>query len=531
MNQEILKFCLEKGLLLDKETFDLLNDFDDKTARDIIEKISGLKERIITKSFITKNADRLRELIGDKKVVDKLKINLGLSLEISRERYIDEKTEEERPAEVGVVGAVGEEGFELGNLKIIFSLADLGKKLEPADFVKHFRNRYLELKLVLQERQELENLSSINKISGQKQNISIIGAVFNKRATKNKNILLEVEDLTGRIAVLINKDKGEIYDKAKEIMLDDIVGLKGFGNREIIFANEIVYPEAHLHERVSIGREERAAFISDMHIGSTNFLEKNFLKFIDWINGEEGDERQKQEAKKVKYLFITGDSVDGVGIFPGQEELLNIKDIREQYTRLAEHLSKIRKDIKIIICPGQHDAVRVAEPQPVIGKNYAKALYELGNVILVSNPAMIEIVNDKGRGLKILMYHGASMHTFVNEIESLRLGKAHEHPTKVVKEILKRRHLAPTHSSVTYIPTEKQDHLLIKEIPDIINTADFHRPDIDTYNNILIVCSSCWQSITPFEEKVGNNPDPCKVPILNLKTKEIKIMDFSGAGK
>jgi hypothetical protein len=43
----------------------------------------------------------------------------------------------------------------------------------------------------------------------------------------------------------------------------------------------------------------------------------------------------------------------------------------------------------------------------------------------------------------------------------------------------------------------------------------------------LIICSSCWQSITPFEEKVGNLPDPCKVPIVNLQTGALKILDFS----
>jgi len=47
------------------------------------------------------------------------------------------------------------------------------------------------------------------------------------------------------------------------------------------------------------------------------------------------------------------------------------------------------------------------------------------------------------------------------------------------------------------------------------------------YNNILLVASSCWQAKTPFEEKVGNNPDPCKVPVFNLKSREIKILDFS----
>ena len=125
------------------------------------------------------------------------------------------------------------------------------------------------------------------------------------------------------------------------------------------------------------------------------------------------------------------------------------------------------------------------------------------------------------------MYHGASMHSVVNEIDDLRLNFGHDFPTKIVKELLKRRHLAPTHGSVVYIPNEKEDQLIISQIPDIVATGDLHKADISTYNNILLIASSCWQSITPFEEKVGNHPDPCKVPLLNLKTREIKILDFS----
>jgi len=83
------------------------------------------------------------------------------------------------------------------------------------------------------------------------------------------------------------------------------------------------------------------------------------------------------------------------------------------------------------------------------------------------------------------------------------------------------------HSGNVYVPGENEDSLAIKEIPDILVTGDMHRTDVDIYNNILIICCSCWQSITPFEEKVGNQPDPCKVPMLNLKTREMKILDFS----
>ena len=186
------------------------------------------------------------------------------------------------------------------------------------------------------------------------------------------------------------------------------------------------------------------------------------------------------------------------------------------------------KHIQIIQCAGQHDGVRVPEPQPPIGKDFGESLHKLPNVHLVSNPSLVEIgFKEDKKGIKVLMYHGASMHSVINEIEELRLSNAHAFPSKVIKHLLLRRHLAPTHGLITYIPGE-EDSMVIKEIPDIITTGDLHKTDINIYNNILIIANSCWQSMTAFEEKVGNVPDPCKVPILNLKTREIRVLDFSG---
>lgn len=510
LEKELLKLCLSKGILLDTETFKIISQLGFENAKKLIEKISILNVKMITKSFILQNVEKIKEIIEDERIIERIKLNFGVELEISK---ISKKKEEE------------EKKID-NNLKILQTHVNITKKLKVSDFVNYFRNRFLEMKNFLQERPELDNLVSINKINNKKQNISIIGIVFNKRITKNKNIILELEDLTGRINVLVNKDREDIYNIAKEVLVDDVIGVKGVGDREILFANKIVYPEAYILEKNYLEKDENVAFISDIHIGSKKFFEKNFLKFIEWLNGDSGDDKQRKEAKKVKYLFIVGDCVDGVGIYPDQEEELLIKDVKEQYEKLAEYLSLIRKDIKIIICPGQHDAVRVAEPQPPISQEYAPSLYKLENVILVSNPAIIEITNNEKKGIKILIYHGASLNSFVNEIEHLRISKAHDNPSQVVKEILKRRHLAPLHSSVTYIPTTK-DPLLIREAPDVIVTADFHRPDTDYYNNIQIICCSCWQDKTPFEERVGNNPDPCKVPILNLKTRKLKILDFS----
>ena len=361
-----------------------------------------------------------------------------------------------------------------------------------------------------------------------RQIFSIIGIVTTKQVTKNKNIILEVEDLTGIAKLLISRNKEEIFEKSKEILLDDIIGFKCSGTKDFLFVDDLFYPDCFLEDKTEINEDIYALFISDLHVGSVNFLEKNFKKFIKWLNGEEGG---KDSLGKIKYLFVVGDSIDGVGIYPGQEKDLLIKDIKKQYEVLAEFYKKIPKHITIIQCAGQHDAVRVAEPQPPIGEDFGGPLHKIDNLYLVSNPSLIEIGgengNDEKRGLRVLMYHGASMHGVINEIEELRLGKAHSTPAKVVKHLLLRRHLAPSHSVTTYIPNAIEDSMMIKEVPDVVTTADLHRTDIDDYNGIKIICNSCWQSITAFEEKVGNQPDPCKVPILNLKTKEVRILDFS----
>ena len=113
----------------------------------------------------------------------------------------------------------------------------------------------------MQERPELKNLVSINKIFGNRQGISIIGMVIDKRVTKNKNIILEVEDITGRIKVLINYNKKELYEKAEEICLDSVLGFMGSGNNEILFANEIVFPDLALAGRKNSPADEYAAFL------------------------------------------------------------------------------------------------------------------------------------------------------------------------------------------------------------------------------------------------------------------------------
>jgi len=360
------------------------------------------------------------------------------------------------------------------------------------------------------ENGNFENLSAIRRVGDKGGVYSIIGMVYSKRMTKNGNLLLEVEDLTGKILVLVNKENSGLFDSARDLMLDDVVAFGVSGTRKMLFANEIVFPECVLEKERFSEVDEYVAFSGDFHVGSSGFLEKNLLRFVAWLNGEVGDERQRAIARKVKYLFLVGDSVDGVGVYPGQDKFLNIKSCEGQYDKVENILRRIRKDVRIVMCPGQHDAVWVGEPQGLIPKRWASGLYQMKNLQMVSNPALVEI-----GGFKILMYH---------PVRGSGFGVSGCRPLMdCVREMLRRGHLAPTYGVVDYVPNREKDGLVIEEVPDIIVCGGQHRAEVGSCNNILMVAGSCWQA-----NGVGNISELCRVPLFNLKTREVKVLDFSG---
>lgn len=515
MNNDILQMVRERGLLLEKEIFDLLTSFGDQVAaREFLinlEKIVG--QKVITKSVLHKHVEFIQHVVnqlpgGERNSVEKVCIRLGLHVEISKE--LDTSVPSIK------VNSVNSKPLPY---QLFYADTKVYKKLEIADFIGHFRSRYQQLQRLLMQRPELQNLVAINKISSNRQNLSIIAMVREKRVTKNKNIILLVEDLTGEIQVLIRVDREELFGVAQELQEDDVVAIKASGNRDMLFVHDIYFPDSFLPHKTKFNEDFSIAFLSDVHAGSDRHLGQSMQRFLDWIQSDDIN------AQKIKYIFFSGDNVDGVGIFPGQEHVLKLKSMKEQYKLLASYLRQVPKHITMFMCPGQHDAVRVAEPQPLIDRNYAPELYEIENLVLVTNPTLVKLVEGE-KEFKVLMYHGASIHSFINEIPELRLMKAHKTPAKAVKHMLKRRHLAPTHSSVVYIPNAQRDPLVISEVPDVLCTGEVHRLDIESYNGVVIITGSCWQAQTPFEEKVGNIPDPAKVPVINLKTRELKIFDF-----
>lgn len=512
MNESISALIREKGVFLQKELYDLLTQFNDVGAArlflDGLERASG--QKLITTASLTKHVElvggAVRTLPGEmRQLVETTLVKMGVTVEIQRTTRV-----ESTPKSADDIA-----------YQIFYADTKNTKKIEVADFVGHFRSRYQQLQRLLMQRPDVQNLVSINKIGRERSRFSVIGIVSEKRVTQNKNLIITFEDLTGRTKGIV-KQGSECFSKAAELQLDDVVAFKVSGNNELLMVQDVVFPDS-FKEKVRFDNETYVAFVSDVHAGSGKHLGAQFNRFIDWLNTD------KETAPLIKFIFFVGDNVDGVGVFPGQERLLAVKDLKSQYDLLASYLKRVPSHITMFMCPGQHDSVHVAEPQPVIDNIYGKSLYEIPNLILVSNPTMIKLI-EKEKEFRVQMYHGASIHNFINEIEELRLAKAHSCPAKAVRHMLKRRHLAPSHGvspSIVYVPHPQHDPLVISEVPDVLCTGEVHRLDIETYNGVLIITGSCWQGQTEFEEKVGNVPDPCKVPILNLKTRELKILDFT----
>ncbi|HLD00666.1 MAG TPA: DNA-directed DNA polymerase II small subunit [Candidatus Nanoarchaeia archaeon] len=415
-------------------------------------------------------------------------------------------------------------------ISVVLFYENIPHKYTIQDFANFFTSRYKYLGDILRNRAEMANTLTINRIITKKdrENVSLIGVVEEIGETKNGNLIITLEDLTGKIKVLISKNNRETFKESKDIVVDEVIGVTGVCGDKIIFAENIFWPDIPLiHELKKGPEEEYAIFLSDIHVGSKLFLRSEFKRFLRWIRGEMGNDLQKEMAKKVKYIFIAGDLVDGVGIYPSQEEELEITNLKEQYLEFCRLIKQIPADKKIIICPGNHDVIHLAEPQSVFYKNFIPELYSIPNVTLVSNPAVINIGKSKTfSGFNVLMYHGFSFDYYVANVESIRMGGGYHRSDLIMKFLLKRRHLAPSFTSTPYYPAHIEDPLLIKIIPDIFITGHIHYSCVANYKGVTMISGSCWQSTTTFQEKLGHQPEPARVPVVNLKTREVKILRF-----
>ena len=395
------------------------------------------------------------------------------------------------------------------------------------EFVGFFRNRYAKLGEMIRGRMSARPIESVRKNSrrnggggtdgnGKKNEISIIGMVGDIRSTVNGHRIAEVEDQTGAISVLFQKDK-DLADAP--LLLDEVIGITGLPTSDggLFIPSAITYPDVP-HTNTPRRSEEPsvAALISDIHIGSDTFLEDGWLRFLDWVNGDHAD-GDNDLVGRLRYIVIAGDIVDGIGIYPGQEKELTIKDVYDQYRKAAEYLSMIPRHIRIIVAPGNHDAVRQAEPQPALTPE-VQAMFRQDNITFVGNPATVEI-----EGVRVLVYHGRSIDDLVSNLPGVSYAK----PAAAMTELLKRRHLSPVYGGRVMIAPEARDHFVIDPLPDIIHSGHVHTVGVTRYRGVLLANSGTWQGQTEFQKRMNIQPDPCKIPLVDLSSGEVKIIKFA----
>jgi DNA polymerase II small subunit len=389
-----------------------------------------------------------------------------------------------------------------------------------ADFTKYFNDRLAKLRRMLRQRREFAGAVSIARArAGGLAKVPLIGLVTEIRTTKNGHRLIELEDETGAVNVLAPASNAELLSQADTLIEDEVVGIlcKPPGRGDLLILESVARPDVPLGgaPQHRSARASAVAIVSDLHFGSKTFLRDDWERFVRWINLEWGDSRMRALARKVRYLVVNGDVVDGIGIFPGQEDELAIKDGYEQYAAAGEQLARIRDDVEMFVLPGNHDLVRPAEPQPALPEKYRKLFP--ADARHIGNPAKLSL-----EGVEVLSYHGRSMDDWVTRVAGMR----YEDPIATMKEMVQRRHMVPVYGLRTPIAPEHKDYLAIDTVPDVFVTGHVHAAGIESYRGITLINASCWQSQTAYQKMHGFQPEPGRIPVVELDTGKPWMIDF-----
>jgi DNA polymerase II small subunit len=395
-------------------------------------------------------------------------------------------------------------------------LSDPTKKITSAEgidgFSALFASRYSKLLKIILQRSQSKKLSPIDTIkSGKiKEEVFVAGLLMDRKIDRDVTKLV-VDDPTGSLEVLVfNKD---LQETANSLLMDQFVMFTIVpGKNGGFIVKDLVVPDVPDHVTNRSKMETYAVLISDLHVGSKYFMEKEFTEFVDWLSSPD------PIARKVRFVLVGGDVVDGIGIFPNQDKELLLVDTNEQMLKAAQLLDKIPKHIKVFIIPGNHDPGRRALPQPAIPEKHNLSLWNRENFFMLGNPSMIEL-----NGVKILMFHGQSL----DDVVGTTPGLSYSQPAKAMRVLLKARHLSPIYGKRTPIAPETEDMMVINDVPDIFHSGHIHVVDLDMYKGTLIVNSGAWQTQTGYQASVGVTPTPGIAVIVNLATMKVFTKDFT----
>jgi DNA polymerase II small subunit len=473
---DVVNFLLKKGFQVTPDAIDHLKTMNRPEFQDLMKRIIKSKNR--------NNDD-----------------NFMVSLDDVRQNSVQSDVETDAP---------GVDDYEVLDGNDV-----LQKQLEGVNgYHLLMKNRFNKYKQIMYDRQDSRKITRISTlVQHTDQNEYKIAGLLKSRNKLPKSYEMELEDESTDLRLLVTD--GNNIRKVESFLIDqmviaDIVFSKKIGKFIVKNCYSLDVP-AEVFQSVEGVEPVYGVFLSDIHVGSKTFLNREFQDFLNWINGRSGD---LEVVSKIRYIVIAGDLVDGIGVYPGQEEELTELNLSKQYDEFAGLMAQIPKSIKIFVSPGNHDATRQALPQPPIFKRYAKALYEMDNVILLGDPCLVRL-----HGVNTLVYHGQSLVDIVGSSPGITFDK----PAEAMKVLLKARHLAPTHGS-TRVALEEDDKLVIKIVPNIFHCGHIHTVQTLKYKGTLLVNSGTWQDQTQFQKRMGIVPNPAIAVVVDLNSLKVKMM-------
>ena len=216
----------------------------------------------------------------------------------------------------------------------------ISRDMNVDDFVEFYSTRFSKIRDIIMSRHN-EKFVSISNLSTRPKEAAIIGMVKDRKE-KDGKIVLEVEDMSGKTKVVIEKGDAEI---------DDVLGFKGIVGNKSLIAKTIIYPDVPIREPAT--GKGKFLFISDPHF----------------------DEAPAEDIEKLMSL------VDRLGL-----PVFVVGDIGDR-----KYIESMGESTAVFVIPGESDNPEYpSEPLE----------FKSPNVYSFSNPAVVEV-----NGLKILMVH------------------------------------------------------------------------------------------------------------------------------
>src|SRR5918996_3458513 len=322
LNKEIsnvLSFLTSNGYRMHPDAFAMLKGLDTDILR-IVQDIIKIKSKQKQSSTII--IDDIKKLINPESKVT---------------------TEDSRSSNIDISIDNSELEKQQHNYKVILDASinvNTGEGVEG--YTALFRSRYEKSLRILSLRPESKRITKITSIKqktgSNSKNIKsdklydvrgnpisnstsvVSGLLMSKRGKKN-GVEIVIDDFSGSLSALATTS--ELKKQASMLTLDQMVMLEveNINNNKKkaqgFVVKYIISPDIpdHLPTRSKI--ESYVVLISDIHVGSKNFMEAEFIRFLNWLSSNDDE-----LVRKIKFICICGDIIDGIGIFPNQDKEL-----------------------------------------------------------------------------------------------------------------------------------------------------------------------------------------------------------------